>query len=140
MNIKNEKGLKPSEATPSESSVAPATARQEAAAASAAADTAAAAGSADEHDALSRAERHKRGERIIQDHVLLGVVTGLIPGPGIDLAVGFAVQLTMLGRLAKVYGVPFRRDIAKNILTSLFGSLGGVGAGGIVASSLIKAV
>jgi len=88
----------------------------------------------------SPAERHKRGERIIQDHVLMGLVTGLIPAPGIDLAAGFAVQLTMLARMAKLYGIPFRRDLAKNLVTSLFGSLGGVGAGVIVASSLIKTV
>ncbi len=89
---------------------------------------------------LSGDERQKRGERIIQDHVLMGLVAGLIPGPAIDLAAGFGVQLTMLGRLAKLYGVPFRRDLAKNILTSLFGSLGGVGAGTIIASSLIKTI
>jgi uncharacterized protein (DUF697 family) len=89
---------------------------------------------------LSPAERQKRGERIIQDHVLMGLVAGLIPGPAIDLAAGFGVQLTMLGRLAKLHGVPFRRDLAKNIVTSLFGSLGGVGAGVIIASSVIKTV
>lgn len=98
------------------------------------------AASAAEEEILSPEEQSRRGERIIQDHVLMGLVAGVVPGPAIDLAAGFGVQLAMVARLAKLYGVPFRRDMAKNIITSLFGSLGGVGAGTIVASSLIKAV
>ena len=89
---------------------------------------------------LTDGERTKRSERIIQDHVLLGVVSGVVPGPAIDIALGFGIQLTMLARLAKLYGVPFRRGLAKKLITTFFASLGGVGAGLILASTMIKAV
>lgn len=89
---------------------------------------------------LDVAERSKRGDRIVQDHVLMSVAAGIVPGPAVDIALGFGIQLTMLARLAKLYEVPFRRELAKKLVVSLFGSLGGVGAGAIAAGSIMKIV
>jgi uncharacterized protein (DUF697 family) len=77
-------------------------------------------------------------ERVIQDHVLLAVASGFVPGPGLDLVAAFATQLTMLKRMATIYDVPFRQEAAKSIVTSLFGTLGGAGAAAIAAASFIK--
>jgi len=78
-------------------------------------------------------------ERIVQDHVLLATAAGFIPGPGIDLAAGFAVQVALLGRLSKLYEVPYSENVGKGIVMSLAGSLGGFGAAAI-ASSAVKIV
>jgi uncharacterized protein (DUF697 family) len=94
----------------------------------------------DASTALTPAERSAKAERIIQDHVLLAVVSGLIPGPAIDVALGLGVQLTMLKRLSSTYGIPFRRNAAKGTVISLLNSLGGVGVGAIAAASLMKTV
>ncbi|MFC7396824.1 YcjF family protein [Chelatococcus sp. GCM10030263] len=83
-------------------------------------------------------ENTASAERIIQDHVLLAVASGLVPGPGLDLVAAFTVQLTMLKRLATLYDVPFRQDAAKSTVTALFGTLGGAGAAAIAGASFLK--
>ncbi|MDF2811890.1 MAG: hypothetical protein K0S56_2921 [Microvirga sp.] len=86
------------------------------------------------------ADRTASAERIIQDHVLLAVASGLIPGPGVDLVAAFAVQMTMLKRMATLYEVPFKQDAAKSTITALMGTLGGAGAAAIAAGSFLKFV
>jgi uncharacterized protein (DUF697 family) len=90
--------------------------------------------------AVTEAELEHDAERVIQDHVLLAVVAGLIPSPAIDMVASFAVQMTMVKRLANVYDVPFREDWAKTTLSSLLGTVGGAGAAGLAASSFLKAI
>jgi uncharacterized protein (DUF697 family) len=70
---------------------------------------------------------------------LLATAAGFIPGPGIDLAAGFAVQVALLGRLSKLYDVPYSENVGKGVVMSLAGSLGGFGAAAI-ASSAVKIV
>ena len=90
---------------------------------------------------LKTAEELEAGaERIIRDHVLLGVAAGLFPGPGIDIALGFGVQLTMLKRMSSLYDVPFRSNLAKSTVAALLGSIGAVGAGVVTAMSFLKAI
>ena len=89
---------------------------------------------------LSGAELTERAERIVQDHVLLAVIAGFIPGPAIDIAAAFADQVTMIKRLSSLYDVPFRGNIAKSLLASFLTSVGGVGAARIVGMSFIKSV
>lgn len=84
-------------------------------------------------------ERLRSAERIVQDHVLLATAAGFIPGPGIDLAAGFAVQAALLGRLSKLYGVSYSENVGKGVVMSLASSLGGLGAG-MIGSSVIKLV
>jgi uncharacterized protein (DUF697 family) len=89
---------------------------------------------------LTPEERTKRGDRIIQDHVLLAVVAGFIPGPALDMAAAFADQLVMIKRLSSLYGVPFRENLAKGVLSSFLTSVGGVGAGAVAAMSALKLI
>lgn len=85
-------------------------------------------------------ERTSNAERIIQDHVLLAVASGLIPGPGLDLVAAFTVQMTMLKRMATLYDIPFKEEAAKSTVTALMGTLGGAGAAAIAAGSFLKFV
>jgi uncharacterized protein (DUF697 family) len=48
---------------------------------------------------------------------------GLLPLPGFDVVAILAAQLKMLSEIAKVYEVPFRRDIAKELIGTLVGSV-----------------
>jgi len=73
-----------------------------------------------------------------QDHVFLGVASGLVPGPGIDLP-RLWHQLTMLARMAKLYGIRSAANSPRS-LPVLFRYLGGVGARRIAAFELIKAI
>lgn len=85
-------------------------------------------------------ERLARADRLTKHHVLMSVAAGLVPGPGFDLAAAFAIQLALLARLSKLYGVPYSENAGKGVVYSLFGSLGGTAAGGTVALSAAKFV
>jgi len=90
--------------------------------------------------ALSGAERLKRAERIVQNHTLVSAGTGLIPAPGVDILANLAVQLTMLQRLSKLYGVPYSENLGKAAVISLASSIGGPGAALTIAASMVKIV
>jgi|SaaInl7_200m_RNA_FD_contig_31_1790125_length_652_multi_7_in_0_out_0_1 uncharacterized protein (DUF697 family) len=62
-----------------------------------------------------------RAEIIIRNHIIGSLGVGLIPLPLVDMVALTGVQLNMLRRLAKVYEVPFSRDLAKSIIASLIG-------------------
>ncbi|MDM8523248.1 DUF697 domain-containing protein [Desulfococcaceae bacterium HSG8] len=79
-------------------------------------------------------------DRLIRHHVYGSMAVGLIPLPLVDFASMTAIQLNMLRVLAKRYGVPFSKDMVKNILSSLVGGAVPVAASGPLAASLAKAV
>ena len=85
-------------------------------------------------------DRLHRAETITRDHVLMATAVGFVPGPGLDLAGSFAVQLALLARLSKLYGVPYSENAGKGAIFSLVGSLGGLGVGGMLAISAVKAL
>lgn len=84
-------------------------------------------------------ERQQKTDEIVKKHVYGAMGVGLVPIPIIDLLGVTGVQLDMLSKMAKFYGVPFRKDRVKNILSSLVGGLVTAGLGMPVAS-LLKAV
>ena len=61
-------------------------------------------------------------EDILRRHVWGAMGVGLIPVPFVDFTALSFVQLMLLKKLAKYYHVPFSKDIAKSILSSLFSS------------------
>ncbi|MCK7615315.1 YcjF family protein [Roseibium sediminicola] len=89
---------------------------------------------------MSPEERTQLADKVIRDHVIVGTGTGLIPIPIFDLVAAIGTQLNLIRKLAKVYDVPFSENRAKTAVTALLGSLGGVGAGTFIASSLMKTV
>lgn len=60
-------------------------------------------------------------EAIIRKRVYAAMAVGLAPIPLLDLAAISVVQIEMVRALAKKYGVPFRADAVKTIISSLVG-------------------
>jgi uncharacterized protein (DUF697 family) len=90
--------------------------------------------------AAPAAERLLRADTITKQHVLMSVAAGLVPGPGLDLAASFAIQLALLARLSKLYDIPYSDNVGKGLIYSLFASLGGTTSGGMIAMSAAKFV
>ena len=65
----------------------------------------------------------QQANNIIKNRVLVTAGTGLIPLPLVDLVALFGVQIDMLRVLAKLYNVPFRKDIGKSMVASLLGGV-----------------
>ena len=63
-------------------------------------------------------------ETIIRKHVLISRGVGLIPIPAADMVGITASQLSMIKKLSEKYGIPFKQNLAKSILTSLISSIG----------------
>ncbi|MBL8667199.1 MAG: DUF697 domain-containing protein [Rhodospirillales bacterium] len=62
-------------------------------------------------------------EQIVHRFSLLGSATSLIPVPLADLAAVAALQVTMLSKLAKVYGTDFHHQRARQIISTLIGTV-----------------
>jgi uncharacterized protein (DUF697 family) len=60
--------------------------------------------------------------KIVRRYAQFSVVTGLLPILAVDMAALAALQVTMLGALARHYGVPFTRDRGKAIVGALVGA------------------
>ncbi len=70
-----------------------------------------------------QAELLRQARDIVRTRVYWALGIGLVPIPVVDFAGLMAVQLEMLSRLSRLYGVPFRKDLGKNIIASLVGSV-----------------
>jgi uncharacterized protein (DUF697 family) len=68
-------------------------------------------------------EREIQARRIVKTHTWVATGVGLIPLPFVDLVGVTAVQLRMLHELTKLYGVPFSRDLGKELIGALLGSV-----------------
>lgn len=69
-------------------------------------------------------------QKIITNHILWAMGSGLIPIPILDIAAVTAVQLDMIKQLCKHYEVDFSESSGKYFITSLAGStLAMIGAG-----------
>ncbi len=68
-------------------------------------------------------EREVEAEAIVRKHATLAAAGALIPVPLLDLVAVTAVQLEMLKRLARIYGVPFDPASSRAFVTSLTAGL-----------------
>ncbi len=84
-------------------------------------------------------DRDQRIEKHARNHILAAMGVGLVPIPLVDLVALIGVQLDMIRTLSVEYGVPFRRDIGKSVITTLLGGFIPVALGGTL-SSLIKCI
>lgn len=69
----------------------------------------------------------KKANRITLTHTAMATGLGFAPFPLLDAAGILGIQLWMLRRLAKVYDVPFKKNLAKSIIGTLIGNAGSVG-------------
>ena len=78
-------------------------------------------------------------DAIIRKRVYGAMALGLAPVAVLDLVGLFGIQVELVNALAEKYGVPFRKDRAKNLIGSLLGSALPV-AIAPAAFSLLKAI
>ena len=70
----------------------------------------------------SAEDRLATADRIVRTYVKWAAAGGLVPVPVLDMAAVAAAQLRMLDQLARLYGVPFRENLTKEIIGTLVGS------------------
>ena len=68
-------------------------------------------------------DKLEESKRIIKNRVIASAGLGLIPMPLVDVVGLTSIQLEMVSKLAKLYDVPFRRDVGKSIIASLVGGV-----------------
>lgn len=83
--------------------------------------------------------RTKRVEALSKKYILMSMGVALVPLPVVDVLGAMAIQLDLIRKLSAEYGVPFKEDRGKAILTSLLGGMVPLAAGEI-AVSLLKFV
>ena len=84
-------------------------------------------------------DRDQRIEKHAKNHILAAMGVGLVPIPLVDMVALVGIQLDMIRTLSSEYGVTFRRDIGKSVITTLLGGFIPVALGGTL-SSLIKCI
>lgn len=83
--------------------------------------------------------REGRIEKIAKNHILASMGVGLIPMPVVDVVALMGVQLDMIKKIAAEYGIAFKKDMGKSIITSLMGGFLPVTLGCTI-SSVIKCI
>ncbi len=68
-------------------------------------------------------ERSEKAEKVVRNRVWWAVAGGILPVPWIDIAAVTGVQLSLIHSLSKLYDVEFKKNAARNIITSLLGSV-----------------
>jgi uncharacterized protein (DUF697 family) len=64
-----------------------------------------------------------RANGLVKGYMLGALGVGLVPYPGVDMAVLVAVQLKMLHSLAKIYAIEFSDELAKEVVTACLGGV-----------------
>jgi len=78
--------------------------------------------------------REERLEKLSKHHILASMGIGLIPIPVVDVVALIGIQLNMIRKIAAEYGVPFRQDVGKSVITTLMGGFLPVTLGCAIAS------
>ncbi len=83
--------------------------------------------------------RRAIAEKLVERFSLWGGAAGLIPVPFVDLATVSGVQIQMLRRLSRIYGVPFSENRGKALIAALAGAMVPASSS-LGAASLLKTV
>lgn len=90
---------------------------------------------------LSVAEqaRLNAARHLIKDHVIAAMGLSLMPVPLLDLVVLSGLQLRLVRKLARLYGLAFHQDLGKSLISALVGAMLPTGTALSVAS-LVKGI
>ena len=77
----------------------------------------------DEAEISDKNKRSEKAEKIVRNHMLVALGTGIVP-PVIDIAALTGVQIRMLYLLSQNYGQKFKDDWGKSVVGSLIGGFG----------------
>ena len=83
--------------------------------------------------------RKDRLEKLSKYHILASMGIGLVPFPIVDMVALMGIQLNMVRKLCAEYGVPFKQDAGKSVISSLLGGILPVPVG-LAMISLLKFV
>jgi uncharacterized protein (DUF697 family) len=83
--------------------------------------------------------REDRLEKLSKYHILASMAIGLVPFPVVDMVALMGIQLNMVRKLCAEYGVPFKQDAGKSVISSLLGGILPVPVG-LALISLLKFV
>jgi uncharacterized protein (DUF697 family) len=86
------------------------------------------------------AERALKAEIVIKNHMLAACAGSIVPVPLLDLAAVTAVQVSMIRKLAEMYGQTFSESPVRNTIAALVGGVVGPWAGAVVGVSLAKLI
>jgi uncharacterized protein (DUF697 family) len=84
-------------------------------------------------------DRRARATAVVKRLSLWSGAAGLIPIPLVDLAAVGGVQIEMLRRVSKIYGVPFSENSGKALIAGIAGSMIPASSG-VGMTSLIKGI
>jgi uncharacterized protein (DUF697 family) len=82
--------------------------------------------------------RRAEAEAIVRRHATYAAVGGLIPLPLIDVASVTAINVRMVSRLARHYGVPFQHDRMRAIVIALMGGAAPTGLAAVTTTTLMR--
>ena len=88
---------------------------------------------------LSSEERLAASQKIVKRNTYIAAGVAAVPvlPPGVDLAALGGVQVLMIKQLSDLYRVPFKENVARNVVAALVGTLSSrVLAAGVVGSML----
>lgn len=71
----------------------------------------------------SLASREAPALAVVESHLPWAAGAGMLPLPGVDVALIIGVQLRMLAKLSEVYGVPFKEQAAKSMVATLMSTV-----------------
>lgn len=75
----------------------------------------------------STASLKRKANKITTRRTIYAAGAGLIPFPMIDIATLLGVQVIMIRDISRVYGVDFKEQRVRSLITTLVGDLGAVG-------------
>jgi len=82
------------------------------------------------------AGREERALAVVERFLPWSAGAGILPLPGLDMALIIGVQLRMLAELAEIYGVPFKEQAAKSVAATLMATLVQITLAGGIAFAL----
>ncbi|MDA9993679.1 DUF697 domain-containing protein [Burkholderiales bacterium] len=77
---------------------------------------------------------------VVKNWATLAAGGGLVPVTGVDLAVITGFHLKMVHSLCKLYGVPFKKEVALGSISSVLGGVGSIGLANVAKMSIAASV